>query len=72
MTQTLLAHLAGKLSSRHEDIAVEALGYILKSEAARNAAVKMLEPPRSIGRSYCQIRDAGQTRGQISTRLGRS
>lgn len=43
MTQTLLAHLAGKLSSRHEDIAVEALGYILKSEAARNAAVNMLE-----------------------------
>ena len=45
MTQTLLAHLAGKLSSRPEDIAVEAMGYILKSEAARNAAVKMLEHP---------------------------
>ena len=43
MTQTLLAHLAGKLSSHHEDIAVEALGFILKSEAARNATVKMLE-----------------------------
>ena len=43
MTQTLLAHLATKLSSRHEDIAVEALGYILKSEAARNAEVKMLK-----------------------------
>ena len=43
MTQTLLAHLAGKLSSRPEDIAVEALGYILKSEATRDAAVKMLK-----------------------------
>lgn len=34
---TLLAHLASKLSSRHEDIAVEALGYILKSDPARRA-----------------------------------
>ena len=32
--ETLLAHLAGKLSSRHEDIAVEALGYILRSKPA--------------------------------------
>ena len=43
MTDTLLAHLAWKLSSRHEDIAVEALGYILKSESARRVASKMLE-----------------------------
>ena len=43
MAQTLLAHLTGKLSSHPEDIAVEALGYILKSEAARNAALKMLK-----------------------------
>ena len=32
---TLLAHLAEKLSHRHEDIAVEALGYIFQSRAAR-------------------------------------
>ncbi len=32
---SLLAHLAWMLSSRHEDVAVEALGYILKSAAAR-------------------------------------
>ncbi|MCY4544514.1 MAG: hypothetical protein OXD39_04670 [Gemmatimonadetes bacterium] len=32
---TLLAHLAWMLSSRHEDVAVEALGYILKSASAR-------------------------------------
>ena len=32
---TLLAHLAWMLSSRHEDVAVEALGYILKSGSAR-------------------------------------
>lgn len=32
--ETLLAHLAGKLSSHHEDIAVEALGYILRSKPA--------------------------------------
>ena len=32
---TLLAHLAWTLSSRHEDIAVEALGYILKSRETR-------------------------------------
>ena len=43
MADTLLAHLAWKLSSHHEDIAVEALGYILKSESARRAATDMLE-----------------------------
>ena len=32
---TLLAHLAWMLSSRHEDVAVEALGFILKSASAR-------------------------------------
>lgn len=32
---SLLAHLAWMLSSRHEDVAVEALGYILKSASAR-------------------------------------
>lgn len=43
MTDTLLAHLSWKLSSHHEDIAVEALGYILKSESARRTVTDMLE-----------------------------
>lgn len=34
---TLLAHLAWRLSNRHEDIAVEALGFILRSDATRKA-----------------------------------
>lgn len=34
-SDTLLAHLAGKLSRRPEDIAVEALGFILRSDATR-------------------------------------
>ena len=40
---TLLAHLAWMLSSRHEDIAVEALGFILKSEAARKVVEEVLK-----------------------------
>ena len=39
---TLLAHLAWKLSDRHEDIAVEALGYIFKSSEARRVLEEML------------------------------
>ena len=39
---TLLAHLAEKLSHRHEDIAVEALGYIFKSMAARRVMEEVL------------------------------
>ncbi len=42
---SLLAHLAWMLSSRHEDVAVEALGYILKSAVAR----KVLEELARIG-----------------------
>lgn len=42
---SLLAHLAWMLSSRHEDVAVEALGYILKSAAAR----KVLEELAGVG-----------------------
>ena len=41
-SDTLLAHLAWMLSSRHEDIAVEALGYILKSREARRVMEEML------------------------------
>ncbi len=43
MTDTLLAHLAWKLTPYHEDIAVEALGYILKSKSARRTVTDMLE-----------------------------
>ena len=39
---TLLAHLAWMLSSRHEDIAVEALGYIFRSREARRVLEEML------------------------------
>ena len=39
---TLLAHLARKLSDRHEDIAVEALGYIFQSSPARRVLEEML------------------------------
>ena len=41
--ETLLAHLAWMLSSRHEDIAVEALGFILRSEAARKVIEEVLK-----------------------------
>ena len=39
---TLLAHLAWKLSDRYEDIAVEALGYIFRSSQARRVLEEML------------------------------
>ena len=39
---TLLAHLAWMLSSRHEDIAVEALGYIFRSRLARRVLEEVL------------------------------
>ena len=39
---TLLAHLAWKLSDRHEGIAVEALGYIFRSSQARRVLEEML------------------------------
>ena len=39
---TLLSHLARKLSDRHEDIAVEALGYIFQSSPARRVLEEML------------------------------
>ena len=40
---TLLTHLAWKFSKHHEDIAVEALGYILQSEPARQAIEKLAQ-----------------------------
>ena len=41
-SNTLLAHLAWKLSNRHEDIAVEALGFILRSDATRETLRQVL------------------------------
>ena len=41
-SDTLLAYLAWKLSDRHEDIAVEALGYIFQSSPARRVLEEML------------------------------
>ena len=49
---TLLAHLAWMLSRRHEDIAVEALGYIFQSSPARRVLEEVL-------------RDGGADVGQI-------
>ena len=40
---TLLAHLAWKLSNRHEDIAVEALGYVLRSKPARDVVAALVK-----------------------------
>ena len=51
---SLLAHLAWMLSSRHEDVAVEALGYILKSATVR----KVLE--------YL-VKSGGTNTGEISS-----
>lgn len=46
---SLLAHLAWRLSNRHEDIAVEALGFILRSDATRKNSVR--NEKRGSGRS---------------------
>ena len=40
---TLLAHLAWRLSNRHEDIAVETLGFILRSDATRNMLQQVVQ-----------------------------
>ena len=69
MTDTLLAHLAWKLSSHHEDIAVEALGYILKSESARRAVTDMLkkhgEIDAPIKRFKTQVTQKDRTRPDL-------
>lgn len=66
---TLLAHLAWKLTDRHEDIAVEALGFILKSEATRRTLQQVLRdggadvPP--IVRVSTQVHGPGSTRPDL-------
>ena len=65
---TLLAHLAWTLSSRHEDIAVEALGYILKSREARRILEDVLRDGGAevgpIARVRTQVSE-GQTRPDL-------
>ncbi len=66
--ETLLAHLAGKLSSRHEDIAVEALGYILRSKPAVGVLEAVLrDGDADIGRiaSFRTQVGEGQTRPDL-------
>ena len=66
---TLLAHLAWKLSDRHEDIAVEALGFILRSEATRNTLRQVLRDGGAavgpIERVATQVSDEGGTRPDL-------
>ena len=66
---TLLAHLAWSLSSRHEDLAVETLGFILKSTSARRSLVQLVnEGGADIGeiRSVrTQVGGADQTRPDL-------
>ena len=66
---TLLAHLAWKLSDRHEDIAVEALGFILRSEATRNTLRQVLRDGGAavgpIEHVATQVSDEGGTRPDL-------
>ncbi len=67
--ETLLAHLAWKLSSRHEDIAVEALGFILKSDSTLRAIEGVLEDGGAdvgkIARIQTQVSGDGETRPDL-------
>ena len=64
---TLLAHLAWKLSNRHEDIAVEALGFILRSDATRKTLQQVV---RDGGANIGPIAHvATQVSGEERTRL---
>ena len=65
---TLLAHLAEKLSHRHEDIAVEALGYIFQSRAARRVVKEVLRDGGAEVGPIEQVRtqvSEGQTRPDL-------
>lgn len=65
-SDTLLAHLAWKLSNRHEDIAVEALGFILRSDATRETLQQVV---RDGGANIGPIaRVATQVSGEEGTR----
>ena len=73
---TLLAHLAGKLSDRHEDIAVEALGYIFRSssQAQPRPGRDVARPRRGRGRDRPGPdpgdRDRGRAAGSRWSRSG--
>ena len=66
---TLLAHLAWRLSSRHEDIAVEALGYILKSGPMLRVMEELLKEGGAdvgtIARVQTQVSGEGETRPDL-------
>lgn len=66
---TLLTHLAWKLSSRHEDIAVEALGFILRSASARRVLVELARDggadPGEIVSVRTQVGGLDQTRPDL-------
>lgn len=66
---TLLAHLAWRLSDRHEDIAVEALGFILRSEATRNTLRQVVRDGGAdvgpIVHVATQVSDEGGTRPDL-------
>lgn len=65
----LLTHLAWKLSSRHEDIAVEALGFILRSASARRVLVELAREggadPGEIASVLTQVGGQEQTRPDL-------
>ena len=63
---TLLAHLAWMFSSQHEDIAVEALGYILQSESARQALVRLVQDGGAGGATIAKVQT--QVSGEGGTR----
>ncbi len=66
---TLLAHLAWKLAKSHEDIAVEALGYILKSEPLLRVMEDLLRDGGAdvgtIARVQTQVSGEGETRPDL-------
>ena len=66
---TLLAHLAWKLSSRHEDIAVEALGFILRSAEGCGVIEEVLKDGGAevgtIARVQTQVSGKGETRPDL-------
>ena len=64
---TLLAHLAWKLAKSHEDIAVEALGYILRSDPLLRAMEAILREGGAGVGTIAKVRP--QVHGEGDTRL---
>ena len=69
-SDTLLAHLAWKLSTRHEDIAVEALGYILRRTVAREVLEELFREGGADVGPICgfrtQVGGDGETRPDLT------